>query len=60
MIGRAGAASGSLPPGLAFPICLILLSNRLRAHLAGTVGVRLPIGDEVASWAMTPVINGRA
>jgi len=58
-VGGAGLLIG-VPALLAFPIWLILLSNRLRGHLDETEEASLPIGDQVVSEAMSPVINRRA
>jgi hypothetical protein len=57
VVGGAGLLVG-VPAFLAFPIWLILLSNRLRAHLAENDELlRLPIHDPVVVQAVGPVID---
>jgi hypothetical protein len=59
VVGGAGLLVG-IPAFLAFPIWLILLSNWLRAHLAGAGKDGFPTGDPLDISSPEPAIGGRA
>lgn len=59
VVGGAGLLVGA-PAFLAFPIWLILLSNRLHTHLTERNEVRVTVGDPLAFEVAETVIDGRA